>query len=132
VKPRDSAPDALVVFSVRNPDARCAKCDDETTRWFRLIPNAAGSQDALCMRCSGLDDLVLLPTGNPRLTRRVKARSTRSAALVAWARARKRYERAGWLVEEGAIQETVKELVREGRDPRLRKLSDGSWSFPLR
>lgn len=128
MRPRDSAPDALVVFAVRREDSRCSLCDDDSTSWYRLVPNARGGQDAVCTVCSGLDDLVLLPTGDARLTRRVKGRSTRSAALVSWARARKRYERDGWLVEEAAIEEALHELHAEGYDPGLRK-TDGAWRF---
>lgn len=126
MKTRDVAPDALVVFCVQKK-AACARCGRDDESWYRLLPNDSGGQDAVCMTCSGLDDLVFMPMGDPRLTRRTKAHSTRSAALVSWARARKRYEREGWLVEPHAIEAALHELAAEGYEPKFVRHPDGSW-----
>ena len=57
------------------------------------------------MNCVGLGDLVFLLAGDANLTRRVKAKSQRSAVVVRFSRSRKRYERQGLLVEEAALNE---------------------------
>jgi hypothetical protein len=41
-----------------------------------------------CLRCAGLDDLEFLPAGDARLTRRVKANSTRYAVVARFSRTR--------------------------------------------
>ena len=56
-----------------------------------------------CLRCVGLDDLVFLPTGDAKLTRRAKANSARYAVVVRFSKARGRYERQGLLVEPRAL-----------------------------
>ena len=55
------------------------------------------------MNCVGFGDLVYLPAGDANLTRRVKAKSQRTAVVVRFSRSRKRYERQGLLVEEAAF-----------------------------
>ena len=57
-----------------------------------------------CMACEGLADLVFLPSGDPALTRRAAALSSRSAVVVEFVRRRKRNERRGTLVEAAAIE----------------------------
>ena len=56
------------------------------------------------MACEGLADLVFLPSGDPALTRRAAALSSRSAVVVEFVRRRKRNERRGTLVEAAAIE----------------------------
>jgi hypothetical protein len=68
-----------------------------------------------------LDHLVLLPSGDAALTRRAGAKSKTKAVLVRFARARKRYERQGLLVEPGALREAEVELAAE-RNRKARPL----------
>lgn len=82
-----------------------------------------------CPACEGLDHPAFLPAGDPAPTRRAKALSGRHAVVVRWAGARKRYEgkryeRQGWLVEEGALGKAMAQLRDEGREPAWR-LEDG-------
>jgi hypothetical protein len=56
-------------------------------------------EEARCLRCIDLDDLEYLPEGNTLLTRRLKAKSTRYAAVVRFSRTRRRYERQGLLCQ---------------------------------
>ena len=71
-----------------------------------------GSGDLLLMegpgpirpRCADRHHLAFLPAGNTALTRRAKKASTLSAVVVRFARARKRYERQGILVEHEALE----------------------------
>jgi hypothetical protein len=67
------------------------------------------------LRCIGLDDLQFLPAGDALLTRRVKAKSARSAVVVRFSRARGRYERQGLLVETHILAE-VQQQIEARRD----------------
>lgn len=58
----------------------------------------------VCASCAGMGDLVLLPSGDPALTRRASKLSARRAVVLKWARANKRYQRQGTLVEASAIE----------------------------
>ena len=89
----------IVVFMIRR-DTKCAKCNKELLDGDFLMRR---DDEALCMACAGLDDLVFLPSGDPAVTRRAGKYSSRKAVVVRWARARKRYERQGTLVEQAAI-----------------------------
>jgi hypothetical protein len=65
-----------------------------------------------CLRCVGLEDLEFLPSGDALLTRRVKAKSPRSAVVVRFSRARRRYERQGLLVAPQALADTARDLAK--------------------
>lgn len=64
----------------------------------------------LCMKCAGFRDFVFLPAGDPLLTRRARKYSTKSAVVVKFSRARKRYERQGLLVQEEAFRQANQEV----------------------
>lgn len=89
----------IVVFSIRG-DSLCDGCGLEMTNGNRLTLKDG---KAFCMKCAGLADLEFLQAGDPALTRRASKLSSRRAVVVRWARARKRYERQGTLVEPAAI-----------------------------
>jgi hypothetical protein len=65
----------------------------------------------LCLRCAGLEQLEFLPSGDPALTRRAKAKSTVHAVVVRFSRTRRRYERQGVLVEPDALRAAEGELA---------------------
>jgi hypothetical protein len=92
-----SRPPELVVISPNNQDWKCHRCGGTTA--FLMMENEGPS----CMNCVGLGDLVFLPAGDAKLTRRVKSKSQRTAVVVRFSRSRKRYERQGLLVEEAAL-----------------------------
>ena len=94
-----SRPPELVAISPLNRDWKCHRCGGMTG--FLMMEDAGPN----CMNCVGLGDLVFLPAGDANLTRRVKAKSQRSAVVVRFSRSRKRYERQGLLVEEAALNE---------------------------
>jgi hypothetical protein len=91
--------DDIVVFRIHKP-AQCARC-------AAAIPDSGYLRieegEALCMACAELDHLVILPSGDPALTRRASKLSAKRAIILRWARARKRYEREATLVEEPAL-----------------------------
>ena len=60
--------------------------------------------------CAALDDLEFLPSGNALLTRRVKAKSARTAVVVRFSKRRGRYERQGLLVEAEPLATVMQEL----------------------
>jgi hypothetical protein len=91
----------LVWISHRD-DERCAACGITIGKGNVIQINA---QDGLrCATCAGFGDLVYLPSGDPALTRRAVAHSSRSAVVVQFSRARKRNERRGSLVEPAALE----------------------------
>ena len=89
----------IVVFSILR-DSACADCGEDLYRGRLLRLNR---ERPLCLTCADLDHLVFLPRGDAALTRRATSYSTLSAVVVRFSRARKRYERQGVLVEEGAL-----------------------------
>jgi len=110
----------LKVF-ITDRESRCDECRENLGRsaWITLVEG----KGALCLSCADLDHLVYLPSGDPALTRRAKKHSTLSAVVLKWSRARRRYERQGLIVEEGALEKAEEECladsdVREQRRER--------------
>jgi hypothetical protein len=97
------SPDLLVILPLK-ADWTCHRCG--RTGNF-LMTEAAG---AACLGCAGLGDLEYLPAGDARLTRRVKAKSSKYAVVLRFSRTRGRYERQGLLVEPRALAEAEREL----------------------
>jgi len=87
----------LVVIQPLKTEWTCHRCGGAGDL---LMMESAGPA---CLRCVGLDDLVFLPAGDAKLTRRAKANSARYAVVVRFSKARGRYERQGLLVEPQAL-----------------------------
>ncbi|MFF5443749.1 DUF2293 domain-containing protein [Streptomyces sp. NPDC012888] len=87
----------LVVFEPLKP-IHCARC-----RRGPLAHLVRESGVPRCLDCAGLGHLVYLPRGHAALTRRARAGSSVSAVVVRFNKRRRRYERQGLLVEEGAL-----------------------------
>jgi hypothetical protein len=96
VEGRNAAPD-LVVISPLHDGWACHECGGSGDL---LLMEGPGP---VCLGCADLDHLVFLPAGDATLTRRARKASTLSAVVVRFARARKRYERRGLLVEQQAL-----------------------------
>src|SRR6266511_1673062 len=104
---RQSRPPDLVV--IRPLDAfTCAGCG--ATDADLLTMDDAGP---LCLACADLDHLVFLPAGDAALTRRAKQASRLSAVVVRFSRSRKRYERQGLLVEDGALEQAERQCLSD-------------------
>ncbi len=124
VERQNRPPDLLVIMPLK--DWTCTDCGVEGGDL--LVMEDAGP---LCLTCADLDHLVLLPAGDATLTRRAKKASGLSAVVVQWNRSRKRYQRRGILVEDGALEqaeascladEEVRRRQRErGRERRARQ-----------
>jgi hypothetical protein len=82
----------LVVFDILR-DSECAECLRELPRGEFLFMER---RRPLCLSCADLDHLVYLPRGDTALTRRARKRSTLSAVVVRFSRARRRYEAKGY------------------------------------
>lgn len=88
----------------------------------------------LCLICAEMDHLVFLGAGDAALTRRARAASGLSAAVVRFSRARKRYERQGILIEERALISAEQQCLadedvrarRRQRDAARRASADGA------
>lgn len=113
--PRD-APDLAVFLTSR--DAICDECHEDLGRgaWITLGEDGGAS----CLACADLDHLVYLPSGDAALTRRARSRSTLTAVVLQWSRARKRYERRGLLVEAAALDQAEAECLADA-DARARR-----------
>lgn len=98
-------------------ESTCGECGSVLGRhaWISL----AGERGALCLACADLDHLVFLPAGDVALTRRARKHSALAAVVLKWSRARKRYERQGLLVEEGALARAEVECLGDA-DARAR------------
>jgi hypothetical protein len=107
----------LKVF-ISASDPTCDECGDNLGRgaWIAL----AGEKGALCLSCADLDHLVFLPAGDAALTRRARKYATLAAVVLKWARARKRYERQGLLVEARALEQAEKDCLADS-ESRLRR-----------
>jgi hypothetical protein len=111
--------DDIVVFSIRR-DTNCARCNKAMSDGSFLTLR---ENQPLCMECANLADLAFLPSGDPAVTRRAGKHSSRKAVVVRWARARKRYERQGTLVEQSAIDRAREEsaadaAIREAKNKK--------------
>lgn len=114
-KSRKTKPE-IVVFSLVGESA-CDECDSELPSGEYLTKR---QEQGLCMECAGLGDLCFLPRGDAALTRRAGKYSRVRAVVVRWARARKRYERQGLLVEESALVRAEAECLGDA-DARARE-----------
>jgi len=107
----------LVVFDIIR-ESKCADCGKDLLRGdFLFIEN----ERPLCLTCADLDHLAYLPRGDTALTRRARKRSTLSAVVVRFSRARKRYERQGVLVEESALEQAEAECSADSEQRRVRR-----------
>jgi len=108
----------LTVFIARR-DVTCGECGEPLGRhaWITLDRE----RGALCLACADLDHLVFLPAGNTALTRRAKKRSTLSAVVLEWSRARERYERQGLLVEEAGLAQAEQECLADAEARERRR-----------
>ena len=100
-----------VVF-ITTTGSSCDECGEDLGRgaWIKLTRD----KGALCLACADMDHLVFLPSGDAALTRRARKHSTLAAVVLKWSRARKRYERQGLLVEEGALEQAEQECLADG------------------
>jgi hypothetical protein len=112
IEQRAKAP-GLVVISPLHDDWTCHECGGSGDL---LLMEGPGP---ICLRCADLDHLVFLPAGDATLTRRAHKASALSAVVVRFARARKRYQRQGLLVEQQAL-ETAEEACLADEEIRAR------------
>lgn len=97
----------LVVYEPLDSDWECQRCGGSGGY---LVKEGGG---ASCLDCAGLGELVFLPPGDAKLTRRAKERSAVHAVVVRFSRTRKRYERQGLLVQPAALESARAEIAAE-------------------
>ncbi|MPY80544.1 MAG: DUF2293 domain-containing protein [Actinophytocola sp.] len=105
IERQSKAPDLVAIIPTR--EWTCADCAD--TGEFLVMDN----DEPLCLDCADMGHLVFLPAGDAALTRRAKKASGLSALVLRWARARKRYERQGILVEESALEQAEEQCLAD-------------------
>jgi len=93
-------PPDLVVFEKVSAEGHCSECGVALFKGSFLFMEKG---QPLCLACADLDRLVFLPAGDTALSRRARRHSPLSAVVVRFSRTRKRYERQGLLVTEGAL-----------------------------
>ena len=93
-----------MVIQPLNKGWKCHRCGGTGGLLIMEPPGPA------CLRCVGLGNLEYLPSGNALLTRRVKAKSARTAVVVRYSKRRGRYERQGLLVEAKPLATAMQEL----------------------
>jgi hypothetical protein len=116
VEQRSRPPD-LVVVSPLN-DWTCTGCGG--TGDFLIMEDPG----PVCLTCADMDHLTFLPSGDAALTRRAKKASGLSAVVVRFSRSRKRYERQGVLVEEGALAQAEEQCLADEEVRRRRRERD--------
>jgi len=109
--------DLKVFISTR--DSTCDECGENLGRRARIT--LVKDKGALCLSCADLDHLVFLPSGDAALTRRAHKHSTLAAVVLKWARARKRYERQGLLVESEALEQAERECLADSESRARRR-----------
>ena len=114
--------DGEIKVFITSRESTCSECGENlgSRAWITL----AGDKGALCLTCADLDHLVFLPSGDPALTRRAKRNSRLCAVVLKWARARKRYERQGLLVEENALERAETECLADGEIRQFRRMRE--------
>jgi len=91
-------------------DSQCSQCKKELLKSNFLFMEA---DQPLCLSCAGFSNLIFLPSGDAKLTRRAKKYSAKSLVVVKFSRARKRYERQGILITEDAFQKAQDEITED-------------------
>src|SRR5260221_990705 len=99
------------VVWISHKDAKCNSCGAGLGRGKLIVIDRA--QGVRCLECAGLAGLEFVRSGDAAIRRRALARSSRSAVVVKFSRARKRNERQGVLVEETAIEEAESENAKD-------------------
>jgi hypothetical protein len=110
---RQSKPSDLVAIMPLN-DWTCTQCGGTGDLLLMEEPGP------VCLACADMDHLVFLPAGSATLSRRAKKASRLSLVVVRFARARKRYERKGILVEEAALEQAERDCLAD-EDARARQ-----------
>ncbi len=115
---KTTKPADIVVFMARSAP-KCDFCNQDLGRgaWIRVVDDKAQ-----CLECADLDHLVFLPRGDAALTLRAGKHSRLRAVVVQWARARKRYERQGTLVEEEALDRAEAECEADADQRKQRRI----------
>lgn len=116
VEKESKAPDLVVVIPIR--EWSCASCGE--TGGFLFMEN----DEPHCLDCADMGHLVFLSSGDAALTRRAKKASGLSAVVIRWARARKRYERQGILVEESALEQAEEQCLADAEVRERRRERD--------
>jgi hypothetical protein len=100
----------IVVFVATGQHAVCRDCGAKIHKGSFL---RSEDRQPYCMSCADLGHLVYLPAGNTALTRRARKHSMLSAVVVKFSQARRRHERQGLLVEEGALEQAERECLAD-------------------
>ncbi len=109
---QDKKRPANAVFAL-SKISRCHGCDTKlpVDVIVKLNYKENDEVEAFCLTCAGLDQLVVLKSGNAQVTRLAKKYSTRHFVIMKWSELWKTYERQGLLVESDALERATKETT---------------------
>ncbi len=103
--------------------SRCFNCDgkQEPGSIVKFAPGK-DEREVHCRKCSKLDDMEFLKSGNAKVTQLAKKYSQRVIVVMQWSELWKTYERIGLLVESAAIDriETDLKIKFENRESKER------------
>lgn len=106
-----------VVYELSRP-SRCFNCDRKLPRneMIKLVRSEAvqsgdeTEREVHCLKCAGLESMVVVQSGNAKLTRLAKKYSNEVFVILQWSELWKTYERKGLLVEQEAFTKAQSEL----------------------
>lgn len=95
-------------------NSRCHGCDTKllVDVIVKLNHKDNDEVEAFCLKCSRLDELVVLKSGNAQVTRLAKKYSKQHFVIMKWSELWKTYERQGLLVESEALERATKETSK--------------------
>ena len=120
--PSQKAEELKVFISSR--ESICDECKENLGSKAWIFLNR--EKGALCLACADLDHLEFLPSGDAALTLRSRKYSKLSAVVLKWSRARKRYERQGFLVEDQALAKAEDECLKDADVRERRRLREAA------
>lgn len=108
--PTDTKQDQSVYVLTRA--ARCFNCDKRLEPGdLARLQEGVDEQEVICGQCAKLDGLVVVPSGNAKVTRSAKKLAKTCYVILKWSELWKTYERQGLLIDEAtatAIKESAK------------------------
>ncbi len=121
------------VYLTHREKVLCDRCGKDVHKGNLIA--LYGGEGAHCMTCAGMDDLVILPSGDPALTRRAAKLSSRKFPLFEFVRSIKMSSRKGTLVEPEALklaqkqcaEDAEKRLLKQERAAEKRKVQEAKY-----
>lgn len=100
------------VYELSKP-SRCHNCDTKLdVGQIVRLQDKEDEREALCRKCAGLGDMVVVPAGNAQLTRLASKYSDPVYTIMRWSELWKCYERKGIMVSADAFAKAEAEIKK--------------------